>query len=518
MAKKQETAKSVDLSVPVVDDENPVIKLAKQMGLVSEDGRIEGPGVPDLELLDEAWEEESKNTKQGWHTVAPAIARGEDDSGPFDVVPLSMLRGADAKPHKVHKKPMKHIIVDQSIPPRGWYKSKIESSDRIRPRPCYTEALLTSPYGGYCPVGCSFCYINNGSRGYRSTGLPTVDPDYPEKMRKQVRQMMISGAAYMTSFSEAFHILEDTYHVTQKLTNMFVEEGLPIFYCTRRLPAEWAIEALSINPYSYIQWSVNTSNPRDFKRLSPGAASLEDIFKHVQRLSGMGIYTSFQCNPIHPGVTSLEELKELVRIAADIGLDHIIFKFVEQVANARNVIVDRLRKRRFDSDKVDILDSLFNQVIGGVYTIQQDVRLEWLEELLYETRINGVTMSLCYEYYDDGKAGSNLAPYFTTSDQCHGRGIPVHYRPEPGERFVPLPGCYRKGCLYCDEHGTLACKNDVLPQAKALQYSDLRSIRITGDEADWDLEESCARPENVRESWACNPGLKTDAELWGWFD
>lgn len=463
-------------------------------------------------------DERLADLKQGWHKLHNAVDSGVDEErGPFDVIPLSALRGGKAKPTKVFKKPMKHLVLDQSIPPRGWYKSKQEATDRIRPRPCYTEALLTTPYGGFCPVGCSFCYINNGSRGYKATGLPTVDPDYPEKFEKQLDKMMVSGAGYMTSFSEAFHVLEDTYHVTQRLTNVFVRAGLPIFYCSRRLPAEWAIEALQVSPYSYMQWSVNTSNPADYKRLSPGAARLEDIFKYIERMSKLGIYTSFQCNPIHPGITTLDELKELVRIASAAGLRHIIFKFCEQVSNARSIIIDRLRRRNFEPERVAEFDRLFNQVIGGVYTIQEDVRVAWLGELVDTTRQYGITMSTCYEYFDDDKAGENLAPYVTTADQCHGRGIPVHYRPALGEKFRPIPGCYRKGCLYCAEHGTLACRNEELPLAMAWDFADLKRITINHDEmdeADWQLVDSCASPDQARASAARNPNLMTDLEWW----
>ncbi|GAG21422.1 unnamed protein product, partial [marine sediment metagenome] len=256
-------------------------------------------------------------------------------------------------------------------------------------------------------------------------------------------KMMVSGAGYITSFTEPFHPLEDTYHITQRLSQAFVDEGLPLLYCTRKLPPDWAVDALLENPYSYIQWSVNTINPADCKRMSPGTADLQDILDWVEFLTGEGVYTSFQCNPVHPGITSLSELIGLVNVAADAGLDHIIFKFVEQVSNNRKVIVERLRQRKFPSKKVDTFDALFNQVIGGVYTVQQDVRIEWLSVLLEETRAAGVSMSLCYEYYDNGKAGANLAPWFTTADQCHGRGVPVYYRPEPGAPFQPFP-CYRK--------------------------------------------------------------------------
>lgn len=452
---------------------------------------------------------------QRWHKLHPAIDEGEDERGPFDVIPLAMMRGAEAKPVKVHKRGgMKHIETDSSIPPRGWYKSKVERS-RVRPRPCYTEAILTTPYGGFCPVGCSFCYINNGSRGYRATGLPTVDVNYPEKFKAQLDKMMVAGAGYMTSFSEAFHPMEDTFHVTERLTEVFVDAGLPIFYCSRKLPAEWAVEAMQKNPYSYMQWSINTGVRADFKKLSPGAASIDDTMAYIKRFRELGIYVSIQCNPINPGITSLDELIELVWELAENGANHVIFKFTEQVMNARQVIIDRLVSRRFAQDRIDKFDAVFNQVIGGVYTVQQDMRVAWLTELLAQTREAGITMSLCYEYYEDGKGGANMAPYFTTSDQCHGRGVPIHYRPEPGAKFQPLPGCYRKGCLYCAEHGTRACRSHLLQMAPAMEYQDLKSTVLVGYDEDWNLPESCARPEDEHRNVNANPGFKTDAELWG---
>ena len=447
------------------------------------------------------------------------VGDGTDEHGDYDLIPLSMVQGGTLKPFKVHNKPMKHIINKSSPAPRGWYKDKNEPPTR-RPRPCYTEALLTTPYGGYCPVGCSFCYVDNGTRGYRATGLPTVNPDYPDKLAMQLSKIQVCGAAYISSFTEPFQQLEDRYHITERLTRVLLDEGLPVFYLSRKLPPEWAVEALLENPYSYMQFSVNTSNNSHYRKMSPGSYTIDEVLNTVYNLACLGVYTSFQCNPIIAGVTTLDDLVELVGLGAEAGLDHIIFKFAEQVFNQRQLLIDRLRAHKLP--RMDEFESLFNQTIGGVYTVQEDIRIEWLEVLLEKTRKAGITMSTCYEYYDDGASGTSLAPYYTTSDQCHGRGVPVHFRPEPDQPFEPLPGCYRKGCLYCIDYGTKACNNDVLLDARALAYKDLRNIKLVGDDANWDLKGSCARPEDAgdwRDNWtACNPNLDTDAEMWGWED
>jgi DNA repair photolyase len=343
--------------------------------------------------------------------------------------------------------------------------------------------------------------------------LATANPLYPDALRKQVGSMQMASAAYMSSFAEPFQILEGQYNVTQRLSQVFIDNNLPMFYLSRLIPPSWAIDALQQNPYSYMQWSVNTSNDAVYKKMSPGSYHIDDVLKSVNHLSSLGIYTSFQCNPILPGIVTLDELVTLVHLAAQAGLRHIIFKFVEQVFNNRKLLLDRLRANRLEG--VDELDKVFTQTIGGVYTVDQDVRLEWLNVLLEETRKADITMSLCYEYYADGAAGANLAPYFTTSDQCHGRGVPVYYRPEPSKQFEPLPGCYRKGCLYCADYGTKACNNEILQEARALTYKDYRSIRLQGDDANWDMADSCARPELVGQSPARNPDLVTDAVMWG---
>lgn len=448
------------------------------------------------------------------------VGHGFDAHGDYQMIPLSMIRGGQTTPRKVYTDPVKHLILDQSTPPRGWYKDK-HSGKRVRNRPCYAEAILTVPYGGFCRINCCHCYINNGTRGYRSTGIPTVDPNYPVKMRAYMKKVQATGAVYMSSFTEPFMpSMEGKYGVTKHLTQVFIAEDVPIFYLSRCIPPEWAIEALLYNPYSYMQWSVTTSNPDHWVRFSPGAFELDELYQAIERYSKAGIYVSIQINPIMVGITTLDEIVMLIHNVRGAGAHHVIFKFMESVTMARKTNIKRFRQRGIAPGLVDKFDRYFNQMIGGVWTVQQDIRIEWLKVFLEETRDVGLTMSLCYEYYNDGYSGTSLGPYFTTADQCHGRGIPLYYRPEPGAPFQPLPGCYRKGCLYCEDFGTWACNNNLLLSATALKYSDLRKIRLAGDDDNWVMGDSCVPPWDahlyVTESPLGNPHLDTDAEMWGW--
>lgn len=116
--------------------------------------------------------------KQQLFHLEPATSSGTDENGVYDIIPLSMLRGGELSPTKVYKQPIKHVVTTSAPAIRGWYKDKTVEP-RVRPRPCYSEALLTTPYGGFCHIGCKFCYVDHGTRGYRSTGVAAVNPGYP---------------------------------------------------------------------------------------------------------------------------------------------------------------------------------------------------------------------------------------------------------------------------------------------------------------------------------------------------
>lgn len=436
----------------------------------------------------------------------------EDENRQF--IPLSMLLGGETEITPVEKDVHKHIVRPTAPAPRGWYKDK-HTPKNVRPRPCYSEATLTLPYGGFCDVGCSFCYVNMGTRGYKSTLLPTVNDEYPEQMDKQLAKMWVTGAAYMSSYTEVFQKLEEKYHITERLTNVCVKWNVPIFYLSRKIPPDWVIPAIKSNPYSYMQWSINTSNPSDLRRLSPGSFKLDELYEAIGKFSKEGIYTSFQVNPILPGITTLDEILDLIRLIAEAGGRHVIIKFVEESSGNRNLLIKQMYEREMDG--ADILDSLLTDFFGHQYYIKQELRVEWLKEILKLTRELGITMATCYEYYKNGKSGASIAPWFNTADQCHGPAVPVHYKKALDQPFQALEGCFRKGCLYCEEFGTKACRNDTLISATALQYKDYRSINLNDGisrENDWNLPGSAPRPE-LAATRGMNPGFKTDAEIWG---
>lgn len=393
---------------------------------------------------------------------------------------IGMVR--QAKPENmrdvhVYLDPLPHIRIDNAKDLQGWYQGKHNDRPGSRVRPCYTDAILTEPYGGYCTVGCTFCYINSGFRGYRGSGIISVPLNYGSHVAKQLRSMRVSAAGYFSSFTDPFLPLEDYYHNTQHGAEAFVREGLPIFFLSRLSYPGWAIDLLRMNKYSYAQKSINTPDPEDWKKLSPGALPLMDHMDEIRELRRAGVYVSIQVNPIIAGIVTHEDVEQLFEMLAEAGANHVIVKFVEANHPWAPAMVERVTKRFGDNRAAAFRELFVENSCGGQKTVLEAYRREGHERYRAAATRLGMTYSLCYEYTRraDGTWAS-MGPEYITSDQCHGHRVPMHTRASAGAPFVALGECPPSGCLSCaDDHGGKSrCGSELLGQARALRLPDLR--------------------------------------------
>lgn len=403
---------------------------------------------------------------------------------------VGMTRGADlekAKTLKVYLDPMPHIRIEKAKPLQGWYQGK-ETLDPTtgrhhRPRPCFTDAILTEPYGGYCTVGCAFCYVNSGFRGYRGSGLISVPVDYGAQVETMLSKMRVSAAGYFSSFTDPFLPLEDFYHNTQKGAEAFDRAGLPMFFLSRLAYPGWAIDLLARNKYSYAQKSINTPDAEDWKMLSPGAIGLHEHLDEIRELSRRGIYVSIQCNPIVPGITSHDQIEQLFEMLAEAGTNHVIVKFVEAGYSWAATMTERMMKR-FGHNRASEFERLFVQNIGGEKTVEESYRMEGHRRYRAKATKLGMTYATCYEYRQNTDAqgnrtkgsGVSVGREFTTAEQCHGHKVPMFERRTADAMFTEIAECPPSGCLYCaDENGGKPrCGSELLGSAKALRQPDLR--------------------------------------------
>ena len=376
-----------------------------------------------------------------------------------------------------------HIRIDKAKPLQGWYQDKHNFKPGSRVRPCFSEAILTEPYGGYCTVGCAFCYVNSGFRGYRGTGLVSVPINYGEQVRKMLSRAQSSTAGYFSSFTDPFLPIESVYHNTQQGAEAFVELGLPIFFLSRLLYPSWTFDLLTRSPYSYAQKSLNTGSAEDYAKFSPGAAVLADHLDEIKEMRKWGIYTSIQVNPVVPGITSHDDIRDLFEKLAEVGNNHVIVKFVEAGHSWSPAMIERLAKR-FGAMRAAKFTELFTENQAGAQkTICEPYRLEghklykqWATEL-------GMTYATCYEYRR-GIPGQgepmwlSVGREYTTADQCHGQRVPMFTRKSLHDPFTEVKECPPTGCLYCadDNEGVPLCGDEGFGEARALKPIDFKRV------------------------------------------
>lgn len=410
---------------------------------------------------------------------------------------IGMIRGMapeNMTERTVYLDPFPHIRQDKAKDLQGWYSSKNDGLlNGQRDRPCETDAILTQPYGGFCPVGCTFCYVNSGTRGYRGSGLISVPIGFGAHVKKQLASMQVSAAGYFSSFTDPFLELENWYHNTQNGATAFTEVGLPIFFLSRLHYPGWAFDLLRKNKYSYAQKSINTPDQAVWKKISPGAIPLSAHLAEIRELHRQGIYVSIQCNPIIPGVVSHDDVEALFELLAEAGTDHVIVKFVEANHPWAKSMVERI-KAKFPDERGKRFEELFTEnSCGGQKTVREDYRREGHGRYSKKAKALGMTYALCYEYTKRDGRFVSMGPEFLTADQCHGHQVPMHQRADLDistfneankslVHFAPMDVCPPSGCLRCAEThpGEALCGSDILKQGKALRMPDLRKPWTSG--------------------------------------
>jgi len=300
-----------------------------------------------------------------------------------------------------------------------------------------------------------------------------------------IGKMKTASAGYFSSFTDPFLPLENFYHNTQKAATAFSNAGLPVFFLSRLNYPDWAIDLLKKNPYSYAQKSLNTCDPEDWKKLSPGAMGLLEHIEQVGELRKQGIYTSIQVNPIVPGVTTVDEIKQLFEMLAAVGNNHVILKFVEAGYAWAPAMIERI-KARFGDNRGGVFESLFVDNMGGQKCVDEEWRMNAHRELQpYATKL-GMTYSTCYEYeYTDRNPDGSLNSKKTrsigrdllTADQCHGQRVPMFTRFDTSTPFVEVAECPPSGCLHCgdeDPEGRGACGSLLFGAAKSNKMKDFK--------------------------------------------
>jgi DNA repair photolyase len=167
--------------------------------------------------------------------------------------------------------------------------------------PDFREADL---YSG-CPFGCVYCI----AKGEHS---PVVVPSNAELE-------LISGPCsrvplYLSPWTDPYPPCEENEFRTGNLVRHLSTTGQPFYIVTKSLLVKRDAGVIRDGNRSFLALSLNTLDERIVTMLEPGAPGAGERAELIRELAGLpGLKTVVRVDPILPGITDGERLRELLR-------------------------------------------------------------------------------------------------------------------------------------------------------------------------------------------------------------
>ncbi len=339
----------------------------------------------------------------------------------------------------IRKTPLPHLLLPSKKKLHGWWPGK---------RECTGERLLINPYNG-CSVDCFFCYTR-AFPGYfnlwHKEKIITVSKDFPQEVARQIDSLKVASCGYLSPVTEPFQRIEEKYHYSEKIIQIFVERNLPIEFVTKCKVPEKVLDLISSQPHSFGQVSILTLKEELRKLLSPGGADTDTLLKNIERMRRKNIYSVARIDPILPFVTdNLKELKELMYKVVEKGASHIVASILDIPIKIKDFIWEKIKKF-FGESVLKKYRALYTEKIGNYLHAKIEYRRQIFSFLKEESQKLGVTFALCMEFYQKEGKIKGLNQEFMTSYNCDGMDVPVYIR--ENFKFKPAAKC-RGNCLNC---------------------------------------------------------------------
>ncbi len=342
--------------------------------------------------------------------------------------------------------PVRHRYEGKEYPPiRGWWTNPEAKVTRTE----ISDFFIISPFDGYCPIGCDFCFQNNPSYNPDSRdNRSVVRLSLKDSLPKALNRLNFAFPGLFNYFTEPFNPLEEIYNITELCVNEFLDRNIPIVFMTRKCPPQWATEALNKNPYNFIQFSINTMHNSTFRLLSPHADDVKNLLKSVEILSKMGIYVVIRIDPFIPGITKLHDVLELIDECINVGAKHFTLSFVRFNYNgAKNMMAKLGTKFPHEYDQ---LLGVVTENIHGNRRPRTAYRLGVIEHVVDHI---GRRASFALSREHRKEQGEPLLidlnnHYMKGTAIDTGKPIPVHIRSSTDQLFQPLIKC-PGACISC---------------------------------------------------------------------
>lgn len=375
--------------------------------------------------------------------------------------------------------PVLHRRQNKERPPlRGWWGNP-RPGDRSGERTNIAEFFIVSPYDGYCSIGCQFCFQNNPKYDVNSgENITILNSLLRYTLPKKLDEMYYGFPGLFNYFTEPFNILEESYHLTQFCIEEFTKRNLPVCIMTRKAVPAWCIQELKKNKDSYVQISINTSNPETWHKLSPQTDNLDILYCSIKELTTQGIHVTLRIDPIIPGITKLNDILSLIDTCISLGVQHVTASFLRYSNNGSRLMLERLGQI-FPYEYPELIEKM-DQKWYGVTRANTIYRMNTIDKMLLYIN-KRVSFSLDREYMNVGKKQvANMNDLYMIGTQIDtGKAVPVYMRLSLEDKFQPLPRC-KGNCINCE---TASCKSYALATAENRMPKLLRTANAEIKEA-----------------------------------
>lgn len=359
------------------------------------------------------------------------------------------------KEYDLIEQPCLHVLSPTKKELHGWWNWGVNK------RECTSERLLINPYNG-CNVNCFFCYalaLPGYFEIFREKNIIFVCQDFDKTIAEQLNSIDVASCGYLSPITDPFQVINEKYKLSEKIIKIFVEQNIPIEFITKCKVPQEVIDMIKTQKHSFGQVSILTTDDNLRKILSPGGASVDELFDNIERLSKENIYSVVRIDPILPYITdSKKTLTDIVCRAYDSGAKHIIASVLDIPARIENRILNKIKEYFGTGIKWDY-QHLYTERIGYI-NAKIDYRKKIFTFLRNLCDKKGLTFALCMEYellypahqvYSDRRYAVNeqlrgLNKEFMSSINCEGMDVPVYIRKDG--KFQPAITC-KGNCLNC---------------------------------------------------------------------
>ncbi len=161
-----------------------------------------------------------------------------------------------------------------------------------------------NPYTG-CQVNCRYCYARLFMKRYSGHKEPwgefvDVKINAAGVLRKQLQRAK-RGTVWISSVCDPYQPLEVKYEITRRCLKELLEKQFPINVQTKSKLVLRDLDLLKNFREIEVGFTITTSDEKIARFFEPGAASVSDRMKSLERLHASGIRTFAFIGPLLPG-------------------------------------------------------------------------------------------------------------------------------------------------------------------------------------------------------------------------